>query len=215
MTPSEVITEVRRLTTDTRTPNRLDDSILLGFVNQTLKRMAILRPDLFTAVGDIVTTANAVLQTLPDGAIRLVELFQVKNGGAIHEVERDMLDRSSPTWTSDPAGVPVNYVRHPRNPYRYFLYPRPQAGIVLIGEYVQTPPTYTINQMVANLPDAYFPVVVDGTVALAQSIDNEHVLSGRAKLFQDNFVQSLNVGLQSRALTDNEAGAVPASRGSQ
>ena len=215
MTPNEVITEVRRLTSDTRTPSRLSDSVLLGFVNQTLKRMAILRPDLFIVTGDIPTTPNAVLQTLPAGAIRLVELFYVKNGGAIHSVERDMLDRLSPTWPSDPAGVPVNYVRHPRNPYRYFLYPRPQAGVILVGEYVQTPVTYTLDQTIANLPDAYFPVLIDGTVALAQSIDNEHVLSGRAKLFEDNFVQSLNVGLQSRALTDNEAGAVPAQRGSQ
>ena len=212
MTPSEVITEVRRLTSDTRTPSRLSDSILLGFVNQTLKRMAILRPDLFTTIGDVATTPNVVLQALPAGAIRLVEFFQVKGGSAIHEVERDMLDRSAPTWTSDPAGTPVNFVRHPRNPYRYFLYPRPQAGIVLIGEYVQSPANYALDQTIANLPDAYFPSVVDGAVALAQSIDNEHVLSGRAKLFQDMFVQSLSVGLQSRTLTDNESGGAPAPR---
>ena len=214
MTPNEVITEVRRLTSDTRTPNRLSDSILLGFVNQTLKRMAVLRPDLFTTVGEVSTTPNNVLQTLPAGATRLVEVFHVKNGSAVDEVSREMLDRSAPTWTSDPAGVPVNYVRHPRNPYRYFLYPRPQAGIILIAEYAQTPSSYTGDQSIAVLPDAYFPVIVDGTVFLAQSIDDEHVNSGRAKLFQDSFTQALSVGLQSRGVTDAESGLV-ATRGGQ
>jgi hypothetical protein len=47
---------------------------------------------------------------------------------------------------------------------------------------------------------------VDGVVFLAESIDNEHVNSGRAKLFQDSFVQGLGVSLQSRTITDTETG---------
>jgi hypothetical protein len=49
---------------------------------------------------------------------------------------------------------------------------------------------------------------VDGVIFLAESIDNEHVNSGRAKLFQESFVQSLGVSLQSRAITDTESGGL-------
>jgi hypothetical protein len=77
---------------------------------------------------------------------------------------------------------------------------------VLVGEYAQTPPDYALNQEITFPTDAYFPTVVDGTVFLAESIDNEHVNSGRAKLFQDSFVQGLGVSLQSRTITDTEAG---------
>jgi hypothetical protein len=205
MTPASVIEEVRRLVQDTRVPYRYSDAVLLGFVNQTLKRIAILRPDLFSYIGELPTTANSVLQTLPSDSARLVEIFQVKDANAVTEVTRDVLDQSTPGWVGETAGTPVNFMRHVRNPNKFFLYPRPASGTVLIGEYIQSPPTYTINQTVGLLPDAYFPVVVDGTVFLAESVDNEHVNSGRAKMFQESFTQALGVSLQSRVVTDTES----------
>jgi hypothetical protein len=208
MTPAEVITEVRRIVQDTKAPQRYSEAELLGYVNMTLKRMVMLRPDLFSTIEDIPTAENTVLQSLPSGAVRLVEVFRVKNGNAITEVSREMLDQSTPDWTVAPAGSPVNFVRHVRNPTRYYLYPPPTKNLLLVGEYVKTPPTYTINQQITVLPDAYLPALVDGTVFLAESVDNEHVNSNRAKLYQDSFIQTLGVSLQSRATTDTEEGGL-------
>lgn len=206
MTPNEVIAEVRRLIQDTSTPYRYSDTVLLGFVNQTLKRMVMLRPDLFAVIGDFTTTPNTVLQSCPADSTRLIEIFQVKNGNAVTEVNRDTIDRSTPGWVNETAGQPVNFMRHVRNPNRFFVYPRPVAGVVLVGEYAQTPPNYTLNQAITYPIDTYFPSVVDGVVFLAESIDNEHVNSNRAKLFQDSFVQGLGVALQTRTITDTESG---------
>jgi hypothetical protein len=208
MTPNEVITEARRLVQDTKAPFRYSDQVMLGFVNQTLRRMVILRPDLFSTIEDIATTENSFVQSLPSSAVRLVEIFRVKNGGALTEVSRDMLDMSTPDWVSTPAGSPVNYVRHVRNPTRYFLYPPPSRNTQLVAEYVKTPPVYTIDASISVLPDAYFPILIDGVVFLVESIDNEHVNSNRAKLFQDAFVQGLGVALQSRTITDTEPGGM-------
>ena len=206
MTPNEVITEVRRLIQDTKAPFRYSDTVMLGFVNQTLKRMVMLRPDLFAVVADFAITANTVLQSCPTDSIRLIEIFQVKDGDAVTEVNRETLDRTAPSWVRETPGQPVNFMRHVRNPNKFFVYPAPVAGVVLVGEYAQTPPDYTINQEVTFPTDAYFPTAVDGVVFLAESIDNEHVNSGRAKLFQDSFIQGLGVSLQSRTITDTEAG---------
>jgi len=208
MTPAEVIAEVRVLIQDTRVTFRYSDTVLLGFVNQTIRRMVMLRPDLFTTVTDISTVANLTEQTLPATAVRLVDIFRVKNGTSIEEVDRDQFDRAYPQWTTDAAGTPTKYMRHPRNPRAYFLYPRPTAGTVLVGEFVVTPTAYAISDPIAVLPDAYFGVLIDGTVYLAESIDNEHVSSGRAKLFFDSFVQALGVDLQSRAVIDSEGGVM-------
>jgi hypothetical protein len=213
MTPAEVITEVRRLIQDTRAPFRYSDDVLLGFVNQTLKRMVVLRPDLFTTITNVNTTANVVHQTLPTTAVRLVELFQVVGGTSLEEVDWDVFTRAYPQWTTDPAGAPTKYIRHPRNPRAYFLYPRPSTGTVLLGEYVVAPPAYTLSATIDVLPDAYFPVLVDGTVFLAESIDNEHVNSNRAKLFLDAFVQALGTSLQTRVVTDSESGGMGAAQG--
>lgn len=203
MTPSEVIAEVRQLAQDTRATYRYSDEVLLGFVNQTLKRMAIIRPDLFTVIETIPTTFNTVVQTLPSSAIRLVQIYAVSGGNVVTEVSRETLDSTVPGWMSEAAGTPVNYVRHVRNPCTYFLYPRPTDDLLLLGEYAKQPPTYDLSDSIA-LQDAYFPAVVDGTVFLVESVDNEHVNSGRAKLFQESFTQALGVSLQSRIVTDTK-----------
>jgi len=212
MTPNEVIAEARILVQDTKLPYRYSDTVLLGFVNHTIRRMVMFRPDLFTTVTDINVVADTAEQTLPSTAVRLVEIFRVKDGASIEEVDRDVFNRAYSQWTTDPSGTPTKYMRHPRNPRAYFLYPRPTAGIQLVGEYVVTPPTYTGAQTIAVLPDAYFSALVDGTVYLAESIDNEHVSSGRAKMYLDSFVQSLGVDLQSRSVTDMESGGVGAAQ---
>jgi hypothetical protein len=170
--------------------------------------MVIIRPDLFSIIGEIPTTPNTVIQSLPSDAMRLVEIFAVKNSNAVLEVTRDTLDQTTPGWLTEPPDIPVNYMRHVRNPYRYFLYPAPYANVVLLAEYAQTPPDYNLNDEIALLRDAYFPVVIDGVVFLAESIDNEHINSNRAKLFQDSFTQALGVSLQSRVLTDTEEGGL-------
>jgi hypothetical protein len=208
MTPAEVIVEVRRLLSDTLAPQRYSDTVLLGFVNQTIKRMAILRPDLFAVIGNISTTANTVLQSMPSDSIRLMEIFQVVNGDAVTEVSRDTFDQTYPNWVSETPGTPVNFMRHVRNPNKFFVYPRPVSGVVLVGEYAQSPTDYDVDDTILLLPDAYFPTIVDGTVFLAESIDDESVSSGRAKLYQDSFTQSLGVALQSRTVTDSEEGGL-------
>lgn len=206
---NDVVTEARRLLQDISTPQRYSDAVLLGFANQTLKRMSVLRPDLFAYIGEITCTAGAVIQSPPSDSIRVIEIFQVKDGSGVTEVDRNSLDQTYPGWMNDTAGPAVNWMRHVRNPNKFFIYPKAPVGQILIGEYAQTPPTYTGSETVALLPDAFFPVVVDGTVFLAESVDNEHVNSNRAQLFQQSFTQALGVSAQARTLTDTEEAGLP------
>jgi hypothetical protein len=212
VTPADIIVDVRRIIQDTLAPFRLSDTDLLGFVNLTLKRMSVLRPDLFAELGDITTVPNTVVQELPVGAIRLLDIFFVKGGDAISEIDRESLSRSNPSWASETPGAPLNYMRHVKNGERYFLYPAPEAGVVLVGEYANTPPDYAINDTITQPPAGYMPIIVDGVVFLAESLDAEHVTSGRAKLFMDAFTQSLGASLQSRTVTDTKSSGMKASR---
>lgn len=201
---NDVVTEVRRLIQDSSVTQRYSDAVLIGFANQTLKRMSVLRPDLFAYIGEIPCAAGSVIQSPPTDSVRVVEIFQVKDGSGITEVDRTALDQTYPSWMNDAAGPTVNWMRHVRNPNKFFIYPKAPADLVLIGEYAQTPPNYTGTQTVALIPDAFFPVVVDGTVFLAESVDNEHVNSNRAQLFQQSFTQALGASAQSRVMTDTE-----------
>jgi hypothetical protein len=205
-----VITEVRRLLQDINSPQRYSDVVLLGFANQALKRIAVLRPDLFAYIGPISTTAGSVIQSMPSDSLRVMEIFSVQDGNGVTEVNREALDQTYPTWMNDTAGPCVNWMRHVRNANKFFIYPKAPAGQILIGEYSQTPPDYDGTTTVTLLSDGYFPVVVDATVFLAESVDNEHVNSQRAALFQQSFTQALGVSAQGRVITDTEqAGLKP------
>jgi hypothetical protein len=211
MTPLDVINAARVAIQDTRTGYyRNTDADMLTFVNQTLQRMAILRPDLFSVILEVPLIPNQVLQTCPLDSMRLIEIFQVVDGNAVSEVQRDMFDQSYPNWVNDPVGDPVNFMRHVRNPNKFFVYPRPATCVKVLMEYVQAPPPYALEEVIQVLPQGYFPVLVDGTVYVAESIDNEHVNSGRAKLAQDMFVEQLKSGISNRVVTDTESSGLRA-----
>ena len=202
---NDVITEVRRLIQDEESAvYRYSDPVLLSFANQALKRIAILRPDLFAHIGTVTCDENEVLQSAPADSIRIIEIFSVQGGDGITETTREALDQAYPTWMNDTAAATQNWMRHIRNPNKFFIYPKAPANQVLDIEYAKTPSTYAGDATVDLLSDAYIPVVVDATVFLAESIDNEHVNSNRAQLFQQSFTQALGVGIQSRAITDTE-----------
>jgi hypothetical protein len=207
MTPLDIIGQVRTMLQDNSTISslqRYSDDTLLGFVNQTLKRMAVLRPDLFAYIGEIPCTGESVLQSMPSDSLRVMEIFQVKNGEGVRETNRDILDQTYPAWVGELAGPCVSWMRHVRNANKFFIYPKAPVGQILIGEYSQSPKNYGLAETIELLSEAYLPVIIDGVIFLAESIDNEHVNSNRAQLFQQAFFQSLGSSIQARVMTDTE-----------
>ena len=210
MTPAEVITEARSILQDADTPYRYSDTDLLGFVNQTIKRMVVIRPDLFGEIGDIPTTAGTAVQSLPSDALRLIDIFQVKGGNAITEVDRETMARYAPDWMNAASGSPVNFMRHVKNSERFFLYPPPAEGTVLVGEYSKVPADYALTDTITRPSEAFFPTIITGVVWLAESIDDEAVNSKRAEFFLQLFTSELASSLQSRTVTDTKpAGLKP------
>jgi len=207
---NDVITEVRDLIQDTDSnAYRYSDAMLLNFANQVLKRTAIFRPDLFSLQANLTCTAGSVVQSAPADSIRLMEVYYNVSGNGIIETTREVLDQAYPSWMTDTAGNTINWIRNIRNPNKFFIYPKAPSAHQIVIEYAQTPPDYAGDATVALLPDAYFPAVVDGTVFLAESIDNEHVNSNRAALFQQSFSQALGISSQTRQITDTEGGGIP------
>ena len=210
MKASDIITECRRLLNDTVEPYRYSTTMLLGYVNQVLKRTAVLRPDLFGEVAELPVAANSTLQSLPADAHRLLDVFQVKGGSAITEIDRETMSRNHPSWMSDAAGTPVNFMRHPRNPTKFFLYPAPSSDTVLVVEYASAPSDVAIDDDIIQPPATFFGALIDGVMFLASSVDDEHVNNGRTKVFLDSFTQQLGVSLENRALSDTkQAGLRP------
>lgn len=214
MTPQEVITQARVLINDDNAlmPERYSDTEMLGFVNQAIKRACVVRPDLFIVSEDITPTAEQVEQELPANVTRIMEVHRVVGGGAIGEVDKETMDRSAPNWTTESSGTPVNWMRHPRNPRRYFLYPAPSTGTEISVEYIEVPSDYGLSDTMI-LPDSYRSAIIDCVVYLAEVVDNESVESERAKAFYTSFLQSLGADMTQREVVDNENGKPDQRRG--
>lgn len=205
MTPAGVISEVRGLLQDDRAPYRYSDELLLQFVNNTVRKMSVLRPDVFTVTDTVAVVAGQVDQQLPTTATRLIDILYVVDGGAVQEVDKRFFNDATTTWVTDAAGVPVKFMRNPRNPRGYYLYPKPQTGTSLVVQYSTAPLTYALNDDLAPVPDSYLSTLVDGVVYLASSIDDEHVSSGRAELFGQSFLGTIRASYEADGFLDGAA----------
>ena len=201
---NDVITEVRRILQDETTTYRYSDVFLLGLCNQGLKRIQLLRPDLFSFLSTVACTQGEVIQSAPSDSLRIVEVYSIVGGGGVVEAKREVLDQTVPAWSSATQGAAVNWMRHVRNPNKFFIYPPAPSGQTLKIEYSQVPATYDGTTAITLLPDAYFPALVDVVVFLAESVDNEHVNSGRAKMYQELFLSELGATTASLPVTDTE-----------
>lgn len=203
MVISDVISSARVLIHDTES-ERYSDALLLRFVNSTLNRMVMLRPDLFIKGENVEGTDDEFLQFIPEGGIRLVEIVDMQ------EVNKATLDRTNPQWATDWPWThhPRNYMRHVRNPRAFFVLPRidrSEGDTVGYVEYVKSPTKYTgTGSTITELADAYFGAVVTGVVALVESANDDHVVSGRAKQRWETFAKLLSDASATRIVTDTE-----------
>ncbi len=202
---NDIITTVRRLVQDETTAYRYSDAFLLDLCNQGLKRIQLIRPDLFSYVSTVACTQGEVIQSAPSDSLRIIEVYSIVGGTGLVEADREVLDQTIPTWPNDAEAAAINWMRHVRNPNKFFIYPQAPSGQSLDIEYSQVPTTYDGTTTVTLLPDAYIPALVDVVVFLAESIDNEHVTNGRAKMYKDLFLAELGATTASLPVTDTES----------
>jgi hypothetical protein len=206
-TVADIVADTREAIQDTLVPYRYSDEFIVRKVNQVLRRAAILRPDLFVVV-QTITCAAGSMQAAPTDSIRFMDVLSNTTGGALKEVSQDVLDMMVPTWEGLTPGPSINWMRYPRDPNRFYVYPAATAVDTLTITYARCPSTLVLTDPVV-MQDVYMPVILDGTVWLMESTDAEHVESGSAKMYQDSFVSGLTGGLSSRRITDTGTAGLP------
>ena len=163
-----------------------------------------MRPDLFAKLGTVTLIAGRE-QTAPADSIRIIDIYGSSLNN-VAEINQDSLDLMFPVWEQTGPAPVQNWMRNVRNPNGFSVYPVSAAGQQVLMEYSQAPPTYDLVTPIALIPNAYYVCILDASVWLVESIDNEHVSSGRAKMFQESFIQGLGLTAQNKAVTDNYSG---------
>ena len=205
-TIGDVVADLRLAVQDTDSSiYRYSDAHLTRIVNQALQRICLMRPDLFAKITTITLVAGRE-QSAPVDSVRIIDLLGTPAGASTSEINQDSLDLMFPLWEQTAAGTAQSWMRKVRNPNGFSVYPVSVAGQQLLIEYSQSPPTYDMVTQIALLPNAHFVSVLDASIWLVESVDNEHVSSGRAKMFQESFVQGLGLTAQNKPVTDTISG---------
>ncbi len=175
---------VRALLNDTDSTNgyRYSDDDLVQYCNDALLTLSLLRPDLFSSIGDITCTAATTLQSAPTGAIRILDIFQVKAGRVVTEISRGALDRYNSSWHNDTAAAAQHWMRHDRDPSKFFIYPKAPADQTLVGQWA-APPTALTSDGTIPVPASYIPAIKDYMVFAAESVNEEFARECRAAAF--------------------------------
>lgn len=199
----DVLLEVRDMVQDTLPEYRYSDSFLLRKLDLIMRSTVVLRPDLFTHVAPITCVAGA-MQSAPADSVRLMDVLRNQDDYALKEVNQEALDLLQPGWPGVSNGAAKDWMRYPRDPNRFFVSPPAQAGDTLTIVYARSTPVTSLGQTI-NLQDSYLAALAYGVVWLIESVDAEHVESGRAKLYKDAYDSILAAGLTTRQITDDAA----------
>jgi len=175
---------------------RISDAKMTQYANDFVRELALLRPDLFSTIGDITCTPGTALQSAPAGAIVLMDIFQVKVGQVVIEARRADIDRFNSGWWNDTAAPAENWFRHDKDPLKFFIYPKSPDPQILVGQWAALPAEMADvgAQIPAQVQEIYYSAMHHYMVFRAEVKDDETVLSGRAKLFYDGFAVLVGAG---------------------
>lgn len=209
MTPQSLIPDIRRiLKDDDAVAYRYNDDTLRTAIVRAARRISIFRPDLFIEIGEVSTTNNEVLQSVPNNG-RIMEVFRVKDGNAVRESTREVLDQLVPDWPTHSAGPCTDWMRHNRDPSQFFIYPKSPAVQTLVAQYTVSPADYELADTIP-LADKYEPLLVECAVAEIEWGDDEHLVNRRADAFYQRALQALQTSNQTKPMTDlEESGGDP------
>lgn len=182
MTPQDIITTARYLLNDTNSDGyRQSNTELLLYVNDGMREISKLRPDLFLIVADHTCAISTVEQTLAfSTAQALVRVVSISGGAALTPFDMDTMDAFNPSWRTDTAAAATQWSKHPGDPLRFFVYPSaPATSQVLDVLYVKNPTSLAIGDSITEVPLLVQPALVDYVVSRASEKDDEHSASGR------------------------------------
>lgn len=146
---------------------------LCDYYNDAVRAVILARPDA-GAVAEAVVCIPGSRQSLPTGALRLIEVIRLTDGDALLPVPRDVLDHDYPGWHTM-TGVPERYVYSEITPRVFYLFPAPEESVSIDAVICRIPEATTIinleDKTEVPVDEAYVNPVVDWMLYRAFSKD--------------------------------------------
>lgn len=140
---------------------------LLGWLNDGQREAVIAKPDVYTKSQAVQLTAGTK-QTLPSDAILLLDVVRNMGtngttvGNTVRVVAREVLDAQVPNWhTLTASNTVVHYMVDPRDPKRYYVYPKSPGTNYVEIVYSAAPPDVALIADTISIDDVYANALLD------------------------------------------------------
>ncbi|HBM0098355.1 TPA: hypothetical protein LT061_004923 [Salmonella enterica subsp. enterica serovar Blitta] len=146
---------------------------LCDYYNDAVRAIILVRPDAGASVETLKCEPGS-RQSLPDGALRIIDVIRLTDGNALLPVPRDVLDHDYPDWHMM-TGAPERYVYSEVTPRIFYLFPAPDECISIDAVICRIPAVVTISSLEDNteirIDEAYVNPLVDWMLFRAFSKD--------------------------------------------
>lgn len=196
---------------------RWSRAALLGFLNEAVRQVVLVRPDA-SAVVETVLLAAGTRQSLPSGAVRLLGILRnmgpdgLTPGRPVRLGDLSAQNAADPEWHAGQSAAAISeYFYDLRTPSTYYV--RPPASesppVHLEIAYTALPPVLASEEDDLGLDEMYAGPLLDWTLYRAFHADTESAAGrARAETHFKAFYQSLD------RKTQSDVAVAPANRSS-
>ncbi|MDN5937697.1 MAG: hypothetical protein L0H83_03460 [Salinisphaera sp.] len=165
---------------------------LVPYVDEGQKEIFKLKPDVSTGIDASFSTAAGALQTLPSGAVVLIDVPRNASGQAITSVNRPDLDRVQPGWTTaSQTNVIEHYMYEARDPTRFWVYPPAQSAASLVVIYAQPPTQVTATTSTVSIGDEWYGSLLSFTLYRAHTKTSKAAMPQHAIAHYQAFLRQM------------------------
>src|SRR5471030_1618608 len=170
---------------------------LLDYYNNAVRATIIVLPYAGATV-EVIDCVPGTRQSLPSGAIRLLDVTRVVGGRAVRPVPREVLDSQYPDWHSM-TGTVERYCYDESIPKTYHVFPGALSGVQLEAEVARIPAPAGMSDLESDIPldELYVNPIVEFMLYRAYSKDAESAAnSSLAATHYQNWSDLLGVKTQ-------------------
>ena len=149
--------------------------VYLNAVNESLKTIAMLRPDSTANTIELTLVANKYTQFIPaDGARLLYITRNIATGKPIRLLQREALNELGNLWTPQAVNDIDHYIYDIENPTAFGVFPVPDSALTVELVYSVIPSDIGLSDT-AIVPDQYISPVVEYCLYRLYEIETERI----------------------------------------